>query len=42
MAVAVKVKGKGVPVLNKVLHHEDIQGSGGIAPCIPDISIKWR
>jgi hypothetical protein len=34
-------KGKVVS-LNYALHHEDILGSGGIAPCIPNLSTTWR
>jgi hypothetical protein len=33
----IKGKGKVVPVLS----HEDVLGSGGIAPCILDLSIRW-
>jgi hypothetical protein len=36
----VKVKGKVVPVLNKVPFHEDIWGSGGIAPCILNLGTR--
>jgi hypothetical protein len=32
--VKVKVKGKVVPVLNQAPRHEDVLGSGGIAPPI--------
>jgi hypothetical protein len=31
----IKAKGKVVPVLNRALRHEDVWGSGGIAPRIP-------
>jgi hypothetical protein len=35
-------KGKAVPVLNQVLRHEDVWGSGGVAPCIPNLSSRQR
>jgi len=30
------------PVLNEAPHHEDIRGSGGIAPCIFNLGNGWR
>jgi hypothetical protein len=40
--VKVKVKGKFVPVLNQAPRHEDVWGSGGIAPCILNLGTRWR
>jgi hypothetical protein len=37
-----KGKGKVVPVLNLAPRHEEVLGSGGIAPCILDLGIRWR
>jgi hypothetical protein len=33
---------KVVPVLNQASRHEDVLGSGGIAPRILDIGTRWR
>jgi hypothetical protein len=35
-------KDKVVPVLNEAPRHEDVLGSGGIAPHILDLGIRWR
>jgi hypothetical protein len=29
-------------MLNYALHHEDAQGRGGIAYCIPNFGTRWR
>jgi hypothetical protein len=36
------IKGKFVPVLNEAPRHEDVLGSGGIAPHIFDLGTTWR
>jgi hypothetical protein len=36
-----KKKGKIFLVLNQAPHHDDIRGSGGIAPCILNLSATW-
>jgi hypothetical protein len=33
---------KVVSVLNQAPRHEGVLGSGGIAPCILDLSTRWR
>jgi len=35
-------KGKVVPVFNEAQRHEDVLGSGGIAPLILDLGTRWR
>jgi len=35
-------KGKDVPGLDKVPRHEDVCGSGGIAPRILNLGTRWR
>jgi hypothetical protein len=36
-----KSKGRVVPVLKEIPHHEDAWGSGGVAPYILNLSIRW-
>jgi hypothetical protein len=38
----IKSKGKVVPVLNQAPRHEDVLGSGGIAPRVLDLGTRWR
>jgi hypothetical protein len=35
------VESKVVPVLNQVPRHEDVMGSGGIAPYILNLGNRW-
>jgi hypothetical protein len=37
-----KGKGKDVPVLNLAPRHEDVLGSGDIAPRILDLGTRWK
>jgi hypothetical protein len=30
-----------VPMLSQVLCYEDVEGSGGVAPCILNLGTKW-
>jgi hypothetical protein len=38
----IKVEVKIIPVLNEAPRHEDVLGSGGIAPRIFDLITRWR
>jgi len=40
--ISLEVKGKAVPVLNHVLRHEAVVGSGGIVPRILNFGTRWR